>query len=209
MNRLSKSIQISISLFFLLCSNISTIQAKGSHLLLNQDFFYSFEGFIGHGNQLSSNYVINTTAFSSSSYGVKVSANWFFNYHLSGGVGLGLLNYEEPGMFTFPLLINSQAYLNKGSNTPLVYAEAGYGLRFNHKNQDKGFLYELGVGYRHRIKWKNCWVVKVGYRGFKNNQWIWKRKMGDSIDPMDPYCWYYLKRQTITFTIGYYFSTRH
>ena len=183
--------------------------AQGRHLIRNQGFFYTTEGWYGISDKLSSNYIINTDAFKPRSYGFKASANWFLSYHLSAGGAVGVLNYENPGSFTFPLLVNSQAYLSKGSNTPLVFAEGGYGLRFDHHQQDKGLLYEVGIGYRYRIKWKNFFVIKAGYHGFKNDEWVWERKLDLPVDPTDPYQWYYLKRQSFNITIAFYYSTRY
>lgn len=209
MSRIRQFISSFIFLLFLVFCQQSDVNAKGGHLIRNQGFFYGVEGFYGYGKELNSDYIINTPAYSPASYGVKATINRFVNYHLSVGGGLGLLRYESPGMLSFPVFINSQAYLSKGSNTPLIYVEGGYGLRFNHKNQDKGFLYEFGLGYRYRIKWKNFLVLKVGYHSYNNKEWLWERKLGADYDLSDPYQWFSLKRQTISFTIGFYYSTRY
>jgi hypothetical protein len=207
MNKLSINIQFAVFLaLFIFCS--LAVGAQRGHIIRNQGVFYAAEGFYGHGNKLSTDYIEDVDRYSPSSYGFKVSANQFVNYHLSLGAGLGLLNYEDPDMITFPAFVNSHAYLSRGSNTPLIYAEGGYGLRFNHKKQDKGFLYEVGLGYRYRVRWQNFLVFKIGYHNFKNNEWKWERKLDTSIDPTDPYQWYYLKRQTITFTVAFCYATR-
>ncbi|WP_299576080.1 hypothetical protein [uncultured Sunxiuqinia sp.] len=188
---------------------VSTTTAKAqSRLIRNQGFFYGVEGFYGHGTSLRSTHRYDVANFSPSSYGLKVSTNWFSGFHFSSGLTAGVLNYESPGMLTFPLLVNGQGYLSKGANTPLVYAEVGYGLRFNHKNQDKGLLYEAGIGYRHRIQRNNFWVVKAGFQGFHNKEWLWDFELGENFDP-NHYIWYDLKRQTITLTLGFYYSTRY
>ena len=209
MSKLSNYKLLIIYIFTLLFACFSETNAQNRHIIRNQGFYYGFEGFYGMNHKLISNYIVDTEAFSPSSYGLKATANWFINYHLSMGASLGLLNYESPGMFTFPVLANSQIYWSKGSNTPFAYAEGGYGFRLNHEHQDKGLLYEFGLGYRYRVKWENFFVFKVGYHEFKNEEWLWERKRGTTIDPTDPYQWYSLKRQTITFTIGFYYSTRY
>jgi hypothetical protein len=200
-----KTFLIFLSLFFF---NAFMATAQRGHIIRNQGIFIAAEGFYGHGNKLSTDYIYDMGNYTPSSYGIKFSANKFVNYHLSLGAGLGLLNYEDPGMVTFPALLNSQAYLRRDSNTPFVYAEGGYGFRFNHKKQDKGFLYELGLGYRYRVRWQNFVVVKVGYHNFTNNEWLWKTKLETPVDPLDPNRWYNLKRQTITFAVGIYFAAR-
>ncbi|MGQ7871275.1 hypothetical protein [Sunxiuqinia sp. sy24] len=197
---------------FLAIILITTYQSEPSiaqgHLIRNQGFFYGVEGFYGHGTGFSTTHVRSTDFESPTSYGLKVSANWFSSFHFSYGLAAGLLNYEDPNMLTFPVLINGQGYLSKGSNTPLVYAEAGYGFRFNHRDQDKGFIYEAGIGYRHRIKWSNFLVVKTGLQSFNNKEWDWFYKLGDDFDPSQ-YRWYDLRRQTLTLTVGFYYSTRY
>ena len=198
-----------VLLLTILPNFMTSLHAQNRHLIRNQGFYYAFEGFYSPKQKLTSNYVIDTKAFSPKSYGLKATANWFLNYHLSTGVGLAVLNYESPGMFTFPVLGNIQAYWSKGSNTPFVFAEGGYGFRLNHKNQDKGLLYELGVGYRYRIKWENFLVFKVGYHSFQNNEWLWGRRREQPIDPLNAYRWYDLRRQSLTITLGFYYSTRY
>jgi len=182
--------------------------AQRGHIIRNQGLFYSVEGFYGYGSKLSSDYIYDTNNFSPSSYGLKVTANKFINYHLSWGGGVGVLNYEDPGMITFPVMGNMHAYLHQDSNTPFVYAEGGYGFRFNHKKQDQGFLYEAGIGYRYRIKWQTFVVLKLGYHNYNNKEWRWERRLGPDADPNDPFRWYNLKRQTINFTVGFYYSVR-
>lgn len=204
---LSKISAILLLLFCLLFS--SGIQARPQHLIRNQGFFYAFEGFHSLHEKLNSSFVINTDAFSPLSYGFKASVNWFVNYHMSVGTGVGLINYESPRMFTFPVVANTQFYLSEGSDTPFAYAEGGYGWRLNHKNQDKGLIYELGLGYRYRIKWENFLVVKVGYHYFKNNQWEWRRRLQQPIDPLNLYEWTDLTRRTISISIAFYYSTRY
>lgn len=61
------------------------------HIIRNQGFFSGIEGFYGHAHKLSSDYIYDTETFAPSSYGLKASANWFLNYHLSAGTGLGIL----------------------------------------------------------------------------------------------------------------------
>ena len=178
-------------------------------MIRNQGFFYGAEGFYGYGNKLNTDYIADDESHSPSSFGLKASANWFLNYHFSAGIGAGILSYQEPEMLTFPILLNTQAYLSEGSNTPLVYVEGGYGFRFNHRKQDKGFLYECGLGYRYRVKWKSSLVLKVGYRHFSNPEWLWRRKQEEPLDLTDPYRWYSLDRQSITVSIGFYYSTRY
>ncbi len=206
-HRSNRQIILKMSLLILFITSWSTSQ--GQHLIRNQGFFYGLEAVYGHAIQMHSDYIIDTDAYSPTGYGLKASANWFMNYNLSVGAGLGLLNYESPNMFTFPVTVNSQAYLNKGSNTPLAYVEAGYGVRFNHRTQDQGLLYEAGFGYRYRIKWRSFLVFKVGYHNYTNNEWLWKRKVDGSATPEDPFQWFDLKRQSITFTVGFYYSTRY
>ncbi len=186
-----------------------SVQAKRAHLVRNQGVFYSIEGIYGTNYMLTTNYLIDTDAYSPSSFGLKSTVNWFINYHLSAGAGLGVLQYQGPRMYTLPILVNTQAYLSKGSNTPFAYLEGGYGFRFNDDTQDKGFLYEYGLGFRYRIKWNSFLAFKVGYHNYKNNEWQWQWKPLQERTAEDPYQWYNLRRQTITFTLALYFSTRY
>lgn len=199
-------ITFTLSLLFAACS-FQTAHAQ--NLIRNQGFFYGVEGFYGVHSNLKTDHVYDTDIYSPSSFGLKASANWFSSYHFSYGAGLGILNYQDPNMFTLPLLINAQAYLNQGSNTPLAFVEGGYGFRLNNRKQDKGFIYEAGIGYRHRLKWSNFLIVKASYHTFINKEWDWFRKLGDEYDPESPNRWYDLRRHTINLTIGFYYSTRY
>lgn len=196
------------SFFFFGSGTLKTSYAQ-FHMVRNQGFFIGTEGFYGHSLKMATNWVIDLGSFNPDSYGFKVSANWFLNYNWSVGSMVGLLDYEGPHMLTLPILINTQRYFSQGSNTPFAYAEAGYGVRFNNDNQDKGFLYELGMGYRYRVNWSNFVVFKLGYHSYNNKEWKWERKLGSEFNQSDPYRWYNLKRQTLTFTVGFYYSTRY
>lgn len=216
-----KSKFLPISLLIILTLSITNAQGQRRNRMLirNQGFYYTFEGYYGLKEKLTSNSVIDTKVFSPSSYGVKASANFFLNYHLSVGAGMGVLNIDEPNfstgtgtggvkaptMFTIPVLANTQAYLSEGSNSLLAYAEGGYGFRLNHENYNsKGLIYEVGIGYRYRIRWASYLVAKVGYRSFQNNQWWWKR-VGSTTD----FQWIDLRAQTINLTVAFYYSTRY
>lgn len=204
MNKLKKIVGSLILIFtiFQLSTGKSSAQNR---LIRNQGFYYAFEGSYGLKEKLKSNSVVTTDAFFPKSYGLKATANWFLNYHLSAGAGLGVLNFEDPNMFTMPVLLNVQGYLSEASNSALAYAEGGYGLRLNHKNfNSKGLIYELGIGYRYRIKWANFMMFKIGYRSFQNNQWQYKQ-----IGTTNTFHWIDLKAQTINFSIGFYYSTRY
>ncbi len=206
-NKMKTLVTFAFSLFLVVCL-FKTAHAQ-RHLIRNQGFFYGVEGFYGLHSNLKTDHVKDTDIYSPSSYGLKASANWFSGYHLSTGVALAILNYEAPNMITFPVLVNAQAYLNKGSNTPFAFVESGYGFRLNHRKQDKGFIYEAGVGYRYRLKRSNYLVIKAGYHAFINKEWDWFRKLGDEYDPNDPYRWYDMRRHTINLSIGFYHSTRY
>lgn len=199
-------ITFTLSVLFAACC-FQITHAQG--IIRNQGFFYSLEGSFGIHSTLKTNHVFDTDIYSPWSYGLKASANWFSSYHFSYGAGLAVLNYQDPDMFTFPVLVNAQAYLNQGSNTPLAFIEGGYGFRINRRKQDKGLIYEAGIGYRHRLKRRNFLVVKAGYHTFVNKQWQWFRKLGDEYDPDSPNRWYDLRRHTINLSVGFYYSTRH
>ena len=202
-------ILFAFSFSILFAVGISEIAYAQGRIIKNQGFFYGAEGFYGLHSNLKTDHVISTDLYSPSSYGLKVSANWFLNYHLSAGAALSILNYEDPNMFTFPVLANAQYYFSKGANTPLAFVEGGYGLRLNHRKQDKGLIYEAGIGYRYRLQRKNFLVIKAGYHTFVNKEWQWFRKFGDEYDPASPNRWYELRHQTIRLSVGFYFATRH
>ena len=67
-------------------------------------------------------------------------------------------------------------------------------------------LFDGGFGYKFFFGEKTCLISKVGYNYFMNKEWLWLSSDTNSWNPEpDTYRWFYLKRQSITFSIGLMF----
>ncbi|WP_423127883.1 hypothetical protein [Gaoshiqia sp. Z1-71] len=185
-----------------------------NRIIRNQGFYYTLEATGGYGLKMdtSSDYWgedVNET-YSPYSAGIRATANWFYSYHVSAGVGLGYMRYQNPEMNTFPALVNIKWFADKPAKTPFLYAEGGYSYRLDSDRDNKGLIYEIGVGYRRRLQQrKNFLIFKIGYSGFKTNEWLWAQTPEAVITHEDIYQWYPLNRPSVNFTIGFYHSTRY
>ena len=200
-------VRLFLTLFLFIFLSVSAF-AQGGRIIRNQGVYYTIEPTYGVGLISKTNHATETSELSPLSLGLKASYNQFINYNTSVGASFGYMRYEDPGMTTLPLLANVKWYSRKSANSPFLYSEGGYSIRFSNETQYKGWMYELGVGYRIRMKKRNNFLfVKLGYSAFKTNEWVWDLRRGD-YDPLDPYKWHYIKRQSINITLGYYKSSR-
>lgn len=192
----------------LLTGTRGTAQNK---IIRNQGFYYTLEASGGFGLTMDSDYQLDDiTAYSPYHAGFKVSANWFRSYHLSVGTSLGYVRYQNPGMNTLPLMANAKWFTGKPAKSFLFYAEGGYALRLDKDRENKGFVYEAGIGYRYRLQArKNFLLFKLGYNGFKTKEWLWELTPNGREENINEYQWYYLTRPAINFTIAFYHSTRY
>lgn len=137
---------------------------------------------------------------------LRLILGYFINPYVSGGIGFGADRYENPGANTFPLFIDIRGYLKNTRNTPFIFIDAGKTIVFASQAQEGGNLVDTGIGYKFFIGKKTCLVAKTGYNYFHNKEWVWMSTDYQSFDPSpDTYRWFYLKRESITFSIGLMF----
>ncbi|MCW0484681.1 hypothetical protein [Gaoshiqia sediminis] len=197
-----------------------------SKIIRNQGFYYTIEATGGIGLTMSTDYPhVDIESFSPANMGIRASANWFQNYHLSLGTSVGYMRYRNPdlntipgiitvdqskGMTTLPVMANVKWFTGKPAKSYFFYAEGGYAIRLEKDRENKGFVYEAGIGYRHQLQArKNFILFKLGYNGFKTNEWIWELTPRGREEHINEYQWYHLDRPTINLTIGFYHSTRY
>ena len=137
---------------------------------------------------------------------LRFVAGYFLNPHFSAGVGFGADRFEIPGANTFPLFLDLRGYIKDARNTPFVFLDAGKTVVFNSQAQEGGPLVDGGAGYKFFVGKKACVIAKAGYNYFKNKDFLWLSTDTDSMEPdADTYRWFYLKRQSATFSIGLLF----
>lgn len=188
---------------------LSVLQSSAQNRIIrNQGTYYTLEAYAGYGFTPKTDYYypVDHTPVN---LGAKASYNFFLNYHLSVGAGLGFTKYTKPDIQTIPVTINLKYYAGKPARTPFVYAEGGYAMRTDADKQHRGPVYEAGVGYRHQLQNRhNFLLFKLGYNGFKTKHWLWAPKEGTNWDDRQPQ-WFYLDQSSINFTIAFYHSMRY
>ena len=102
---------------------------------------------------------------------LRLMVGYFVNPHLSAGIGFGADRYESYGVNTLPLFADFRGYLKDKGNTPYVFADAGYSVRFS-QAQDRGFLIDAGLGYKFLSSKKIGMTVAVGYN-YKEFPYWW------------------------------------
>lgn len=199
-----------ILLIIIISSLSAHVLAQSGRIIRNQGLYYTIEPTIGYGLKLETDYLINVDEYSPYNMGIKATVNYFLNYNLSIGAGTGFMRYENPGMTTLPVLANAKWFITRIANSPFVYADAGFSYRFSNHRQFKGTPYEVGIGYRLSASKRrnNFWIFKVGYSGFKTNNWRWELTPDGRENGTNEFQWYNLKRQTINLTIGFYRASR-
>lgn len=136
---------------------------------------------------------------------LRLIFGYFINSNLAAGIGFGADRYENPGANTFPLFFDIRGYLKDAKNTPFVFLDVGRTVVFS-EAQESGNLFDGGFGYKFFIGEKTCLISKVGYNYFKNKEWRWQSTDTTSLNPdIDTYRWFYLKRHSLTFSIGIMF----
>ncbi len=200
--------KLMVALALLFVANAASAQGR---IIRNQGFYYTIEANAGYGIGTKTDYILADIDNDYTPYqiGVKASANLFLTDHISFGGGMGYTRFKSPDMNTIPVTVNLKYFTGKPAQSPFFYAEGGYGIRANHKKQNKGTVYEFGIGYRHRLQNRHNFVMfKLGYSRFKTNEWIWDRENLYDAEFVNPK-WYYLDRPAIGFSICFYHSTRY
>ncbi len=124
---------------------------------------------------------------------LRIGAGWFVNPHLSVGLGFGADRYEDPGANTFPLFLDFRGFLRNNSSTPFAFVNVGKTVAFS-AAQEKGNLFETGLGYQLGLSRKTRLSCKIGYGFFKSNEFY-----RNELD------WNYLKRKSLRFVVGLVF----
>ncbi len=184
-------------------SNIAKKDEKG-----NQKFFSTIELGMYKGLKLTSDYSEANTLDHANPYSksLRFILGYFINPHVSTAIGFGADRFEDPGANTFPLFLDFRGYLKDAKNTPFVFFDVGKTAVFSSQAQEGGNLFDGGFGYKFFIGEKTCLNAKVGYNYFKNKEWAWQSTDINSLNPAsETYRWFYLKRQSITFSIGLMF----
>jgi hypothetical protein len=189
---------------------IATTAFAQNRIIRNDGFYYTFEANAGYGLTMKSDYykVDAGNDFTPFNFGAKATANIFLSTNLSVGAGLGYTEYHDPKMRTIPLTANIKYFTAKQARSPFIYADGGYAFRTDADKQHKGPVYELGIGYRHRLQRRyNFLLFKLGYSYFKTKHWIWDTREGTQWTDRD-FQWYYLERPAVVLSICFYHSTR-
>lgn len=172
----------------------------------NKMVFSATELGVYKGLNLSTDYPSGVSSNSAYTKSLRLVFGYFINPNISAGVGFGADRYESPGANTFPLFLDFRGYLKDAKNTPFVFFDVGKTIVFSSQAQEGGNLFDGGVGYKFFIGKKTCLVGKVGYNYFKDKEWTWQSTDMTSLNPAsETYRWFYLKRQSITFSIGLMF----
>lgn len=172
----------------------------------NKMFFSTTELGVYKGLNLSTDYPSGVSSDNAYTKSLRLVFGYFINPNISAGIGFGADRYESPGANTFPLFLDFRGYLKDAKNTPFVFFDVGKTIVFSSQAQEGGNLFDGGVGYKFFIGEKTCLVGKVGYNYFKNKEWTWQSTDMTSLNPAsETYRWFYLKRQSITFSIGLMF----
>lgn len=171
----------------------------------NQKIFSTVESGVYKGLNLSTDLpggIYGNNAYTKS---LRLVLGYFINSKLSAGIGFGADRFESPGANTFPLFFDFRGYLEDAKNTPFVFFDVGKTIVFS-EAQEGGSLFGGGFGYKFFIGEKTCLISKVGYNYFINKEWLWLSSDTNSWNPEpDTYRWFYLKRQSITFSLGLMF----
>ena len=194
-----------LSLFiFLVCFNYSTYSSNidNQDEKKNEKIFSTVELGVYKGLNLSTDYPGGISGENAFTKSLRLVLGYFINPNLSAGIGFGADRYESPGANTFPLFFDFRGYLEDAKNTPFVFFDVGKTIVFS-EAQEGGSLFGGGFGYKFFIGEKTCLISKVGYNYFINKEWLWLSSDTNSWNPEpDTYRWFYLKRQSITFSIG-------
>ena len=136
--------------------SVSLCNAQGQSV--NKGFFGTVEAKYMQG------FNPNSEELSFKPYGksLRLMVGYFVNPHLSAGIGFGADRYESYGVNTLPLFADFRGYLKDKGNTPYVFADAGYAVRFS-VAQERGFLIDAGLGYKFLSSKKIGMTVAVGY----------------------------------------------
>jgi hypothetical protein len=172
----------------------------------NEMFFSTTEFGIYKGLDLTTDYPNGISGDNAYTKSLRLVLGYFINPKISAGIGFGADRYESPGANTFPLFLDLRGYLKDAKNTPFVFFDIGKTIVFSSQAQEGGNMFDGGVGYKFFIGEKTCLIGKVGYNYFKNKEWTWQSTDMTSLTPAsETYRWFYLKRQSITFSIGLMF----
>lgn len=172
----------------------------------NEMFFSTTEFGIYKGLDLTTDYPNGISGDNAYTKSLRLVLGYFINPKISAGIGFGADRYESPGANTFPLFLDLRGYLKDAKNTPFVFFDIGKTIVFSSLAQEGGNMFDGGVGYKFFIGEKTCLIGKVGYNYFKNKEWTWQSTDMTSLTPAsETYRWFYLKRQSITFSIGLMF----
>jgi hypothetical protein len=172
----------------------------------NKKFFSIVELGIYKGLDLSTDYPSGISGSDAYAKRLRLVTGYFLNPHLSAGIGFGADRYECPGANTLPLFLDLRGYLQDAKNTPFVFFDFGKTIVFSSQAQEGGNLFDGGVGYKFFVWRKTCLITKIGYNYFNNKEWTWQSTDMTSLNPAaETYRWFYLKRESITFSIGLMF----
>ncbi len=95
-------------------------------------------------------------------YRLRSIFGYFFNPHLSLGIGIGLDGYHEPDHNTMPLFIECRGYLKDQRNTVYGFADVGKALNAN-ETFTPGLFLNAGVGYKFFLTKRWCINTSLGY----------------------------------------------
>ena len=93
---------------------------------------------------------------------LRLIVGYFVNPYLSAGIDFGTDRYESYGANTLLLFSDFRGYLKDNGDTPYVFADAGYSVRFS-LAKDRGFLLDAGLGFKFLSSKKIGMTVAVGY----------------------------------------------
>lgn len=148
-------------LLFLFVLSLSLNGQEKQSVKKNQGIFNITEiGYLtGSGNIDYDRYSVANDA---RTYRLRSIFGYFFNPHLSLGIGIGLDGYHEPDLNTMPLFVECRGYLKDQRNTFYGFADVGKALNTN-ETFTPGLFLNAGVGYKFFLTKRWCINGSLGY----------------------------------------------
>ncbi|KUK57016.1 MAG: hypothetical protein XD81_1751 [Bacteroidetes bacterium 38_7] len=92
---------------------------------------------------------------------LHLSGNYKLSEAWSTGIGIGSDRYENPGYNTFPVFATLQYFPLQTIPKGYVFTDVGYA--FKTSTAVPGFLWNLGIGYKHMFRYHFGIKMQLGY----------------------------------------------
>lgn len=168
-----KNIGAILVMLFAICSVLNA-QSK---FHFHADYHY----LLGVAQQTGKYYTINRSDYKMGGGSLHLSGMYSLNKRTAVGIGIGANCYRDPAITTFPIFASINYSSLKKLLSPYLYADIGYSFRT--KISEKGFLGDLGIGYKWMFKKHFGMKFELGYnmqqiRVSKENIIVWPDEHG-------------------------------